>query len=372
MSLRLATFNVENLMSRFDFSGFRNDLWKDRALALYEIRSEAEYQSLERARAIAHTDDNRQLTALAVAATRADIIFMQEVDNIEALKAFEYGYLFKMVGEGYRNKYASTGNDTRGIDVAVMMRPQTADGEEIEFVRMTSHAHVTFDEFGLWDPALASVGIQRHERIFRRDCLEIDIKVGGRPLTLYGVHFKSMGSPRNGLDGRTSTMPLRTAEARAVRRIIEDRFGKDRAGRKRWAICGDMNDYRERVMIGGDQWKGYTFAPVEEEASALDELLGDGFALDPMQARPELDRWTLYHTRGPQERHLCQLDYILLSPALQNDNPQEVPDIVRKGQPWRTPFPPGQEIERFPRVGWDRPKASDHCPVAITLHIPAP
>jgi len=42
------------------------------------------------------------LTALAIAATRADIICMQEVDNIEALKAFEYGYLFKMVGQGYR------------------------------------------------------------------------------------------------------------------------------------------------------------------------------------------------------------------------------------------------------------------------------
>ena len=42
MSLRLATFNVENLMSRFDFSGFRNELWKDRTLALYEIKNEAE------------------------------------------------------------------------------------------------------------------------------------------------------------------------------------------------------------------------------------------------------------------------------------------------------------------------------------------
>ena len=34
-------------------------------------------------------------------------------------------------------------------------------------------------------------------------------------------------------------------------------------------------------------------------------------------------RWTagrFYHTRGPQERHLCQLDYILLSPALAAQN----------------------------------------------------
>jgi hypothetical protein len=52
MSVRIATFNVENLMHRFDFSGFRNQLNRDRSLALYEVRDEAEYRALESARAI--------------------------------------------------------------------------------------------------------------------------------------------------------------------------------------------------------------------------------------------------------------------------------------------------------------------------------
>jgi predicted extracellular nuclease len=369
MSLRIATFNVENLMNRFDFSGYRNQLNQDRALSLYHIKDEAEYRLLEQARTVAHTDDTRQLTALAIAETRADLICMQEVDNLEALKAFEYGYLFKMIGEGYRQKYTSTGNDSRGIDVAFMMREETHHGQRMEFVRMTSHASVTFEEFGLHTPELATLGIQPHERIFRRDCLELDVTVGGKPLTIYAVHFKSMGGPRENLPGRDATMPVRIAEARATRRIIEDRFGKDFAATKRWIICGDCNDYRQRIVIGGNAVSGHTFTPADETASCLNELLGDGFAVNVVERRQELDRWTLYHTRGPKERHLCQLDYILLSPALARANGEAVPDIVRRGQPWRTIFPPGQEVDRYPRTGWDRPKASDHCPVAISLDI---
>lgn len=369
MSLRLATFNVENLMNRFDFSGYRNQLNEDRTLALFEIHNEAEYRMLEQARAIAQSDDMRQLSALAIAATRADIICLQEVDNIEALKAFEYGYLFKMVGQGYRQKYTTSGNDSRGIDVAVMMRTETADGQPIEFVRMTSHAYVTYEQFGLHTPELAALGNEPNERVFRRDCLEIDVTVGGKPLTLYLVHFKSMGPPRNGLDGRQASMPVRIAEAQAVRRIIEERFGKDHAADKCWAICGDMNDYRQRVVIGGDSFSGYNFDVVDDAQSCLNVLMAGGFCENVVERRPEMDRWTLYHTRGPQERHLCQLDYILLSKSLATSNATAVPDIVRNGQPFRTPFPAGQEVERFPRVGWDRPKASDHCPVAVTLDL---
>lgn len=370
MPVRIATFNVENLMNRFDFSGFRNNLNMDRSLQLFQIQDEAQFRQLEQARAIAHADDTRQLTALAIAETHADVLCLQEVDNIGALNAFEFGYLFKMVGEGYRHKYMVEGNDSRGIDVAVLMREQTRYGEPIEFVSMTSHAHVTYDDFGIYDPQLALVGITTNERIFKRDCLEIDIRIAGKPLTLFVCHFKSMGSPRNGLDGRTSTMPVRIAEAKAVRRIITDKFaGSGGSADKHWVICGDFNDYRERVVIGGDSLGGYTFAPVNDPVSCVDVLLEGGFCENLVERRPIMDRWTLYHTRGPQERHLCQLDYILASPELARTNGKVLPDIIRNGQPHRTIFPPGQDVERFPRTGWDRPKASDHCPVAVTLDM---
>ncbi|MBZ7922176.1 endonuclease/exonuclease/phosphatase family protein [Ensifer sp. 2YAB10] len=368
MSLRLATFNIENLLSRFDFSGFRNQLKQDRVLRLFDVKSEAEYQRLEEARTIAHTDDTRQMSALAIADCDADILCLQEADNMASLQAFEYNYLFRMVGSGYRQKYLIEGNDSRGIDVAVLMREETRDGQPIECLDVKSHAGLTYEDLDLFNDQIALTN-RPADRIFKRDCLELDLRIGGRPLTLYVVHFKSMGPAREGLDGRQATMPLRVAEASAVRHIIESRFGRGRTADKMFAICGDMNDYQEKVNILGDRRNGYQFVPHEEDTSSLDVFSHDGFAENPMLRRPVMDRWTLFHSRGPQERHLCQLDYIWLSPALAKRNHSQVPEVIRGGQPFRTIFPPGLEVERYPRTGWDRPKASDHCPVAITLDV---
>ncbi|MGO4439607.1 endonuclease/exonuclease/phosphatase family protein [Rhizobium sp. RAF56] len=370
MSLRLATFNVENLLTRFDFTGYRNQLRQDRVLRLFDVRSEGVYQQLEQARVVAATDDTRQMTALAIADTDADIICLQEVDSLAALDAFEYGYLYRMVGSGYRQKFLLEGNDGRGIDVAVMLREETRDGQRIEVRDVKSHVLVTYRDFGLFTDELASLGHHVDDKVFKRDCLQVDLLIGDVPMMLYVVHLKSMGGAREGMDGRHATMPVRRAEALAVRRIIEDHFGAAHAGTKNFAICGDMNDYQERIDVIGTRRTGYRFEHREEPLSALDVFSADGFAENVVKRRDPMDRWTLYHARGPQEQWLCQLDYLWLSPALAKANATRKPEIIRGGQPYRTVFPPGQEIDRYPRTGWDRPKASDHCPVVMTLDLP--
>lgn len=368
MSLRVATFNAENLMARFDFSGFRNDLRKDRALQMVEVRDEAHFKRLEEARVIAHTDDSMQLTALAIADTQADIICLQEVENIQALKSFEYGYLFRMVGWGYRHKFLIEGNDGRGIDVAVMARDETADGQKIEFVAMKSHAHLSYRDLALYNKTLKALDLEPDGKIFRRDCLEIDFRIGGKPITLFVVHFKSMGTRKVGVDGRTYTMPIRLAEAQAVRHIIEAKFdGKTQ--NKRWLVCGDLNDYRRKLVVEGGLHSEHRFKVEEMKESGFDPLIGDGFSINLAERRAADNQWTLYHTKGPEEQHLCQLDYLLASPILAQRNAKAVPRIIRKGQPYRTVFPPDQQVERYPRIGWDRPKSSDHCPIVVKLNI---
>ncbi len=61
-----------------------------------------------------------------------------------------------------------------------------------------------------------------------------------------------------------------------------------------------------------------------------------------------------------------QLDYLLASPALARKNREAVPEILRAGQPFRAMRHKGH---RYPRIGWDRPKASDHCPMVVELTL---
>jgi endonuclease/exonuclease/phosphatase family metal-dependent hydrolase len=256
------------------------------------------------------------------------------------------------------------GNDGRGIDVGVLSRRP--------LLRVTSHAHWTYRDFDLWTPDLAAAidGERRNreehrsrpgpgDRIFRRDCLEIEVDAGGgKVLTMFVCHLKA--NPPH----REATYPIRLAEAKAVKRIIRTRFGAGTADAA-WVICGDLNDY---VEIDGSEAMP-DLVTGQSTRSALTPLLeaADGrapFAFDACQliADPR-ERWTSYY---PRDDVYAQLDHILLSPALWRGNQDKVPRIGRSGQPYRAQRHAGP---RYPRTGFDRPKASDHCPITIDLDL---
>ncbi len=364
MTIRIATFNVENLFTRFDFSGRAQR--ERRLVGHFAFDDLRQFEMARMIFAAINSDDMRQLTALALAETHADIVCLQEVDNQDALDVFYENYVRRVLLQGFASatkhlplderravspdyfydfRRVLPGNDRRGINVAVMSRRD---------VSIRSHADLTYsflhDQHLDWEN-LARVGEEPDKKIFRRDCLEIDAFVDGAPLTIYVCHLKSREAYTPKGDPGQETRPVRQAETMALRRIIERRFGHG-VRTANWMICGDLNDFYE---IDGE--------PVHDHA--LSPLLDGGFAINPMERRPPQDRWTHYHTAT--DAHV-QLDYILLSPALAAANPNAIPEIVRKGQAYRVPRLTG--TDRYPRIGWDRPKASDHCPVAIEVHVP--
>ncbi|MBU1138969.1 MAG: endonuclease/exonuclease/phosphatase family protein [Proteobacteria bacterium] len=328
-TIRVATFNVENLLQRFNFHSY-GQLSSERALRLLGVGEDTpEYMPLRKSLAIALTDDSRQQTGQAIRDTEADIICLQEVENKAILDDFHQFYLNRTGCAHYGWRRCLEGNDTRGIDVAVMSRQR---------IKVTSHAEVTFGDLDLFNEELCQYGLSEGESIFRRDCLEVTVMVGAKPLSIFVCHFKSMSG------GREQTRCVREAEAEAVRQIITNSFPDPATGD--WLIVGDLNDY------------------ISEPGHGLGPLFGDGFACNLLERLPEEERWTHYYPGG-NAKH--QIDYILASPALAAWNPSAVPTVIRGGQPYRVPGL--AELSRYPRTGYDRPKASDHCPVAITLEL---
>ena len=324
--LRLATFNAENLLMRCDFgaSGI-----KDLRKKLNQVSDQSQAETIGDVFNVLSEDD-RTLTAQALAATRADVCALQEVENLVTLTAFHDNYLSRWSRQPYDQHILHEGNDPRGIDVGILSR--------LQITAHTSHASKTFADLGIEPPENSGP----NARVFRRDCLELDITKDGERLTLFVCHFKSMHG------GREATRSVRQTEALAVRKLIEARFADPSAAK--WVILGDLNDYLE---IDG----------VADHAHGLGPLTEDGFATDIALAcvTDPLERWS--HHYAPLSQYTA-LDHILLSKAMMDLNQQAEVTYVRAGAPWRSERHRGYRLQG---VGWSNPKASDHCPLVARL-----
>lgn len=371
---RLCSFNIENLFTRFDFSAFSDP---DAARYLSPIvqfygdfgdddlsKFDAFKRMVETA-AISQDDDKRQQTALAIAEADAHLYCLQEVEGFDPLSRFLDAYVKKTMGESFHNRVLHEGNDVRGIDVAAI------SVRKFPFYSR-SHAWLTgsviddtetgkalLDAYPLAKTRARSL---RASRVFRRDCLELELAVGDETLSLFNCHFKSMG----GRDAEKS-LATRQTEAILVRELITRKFADPATAL--WAVCGDLNDALDYRFVSSVQEADGSFKetrkdkpPSGEEGSGVAPLLEDGFGINLVAALPEADRWTHYYAGG---RSKTQLDYIIVSPALA-DRVRGTPEIIRAGMPHRVP---NLATARYPRIGWDRPKASDHCPVVVEFDI---
>jgi len=297
-TLRIATFNVENLFARYRFKdaiqpteddGFTiNDL----AFRIYD-------------------EESKKITAKAIRAVNADVICLQEVESLPVLDRFNAFYLG---GMKYAHRAVIDCFDPRQIDVAVLSRHP--------IVSLRSHR----DERNKAGTAF----------LFSRDCLEVDVLVGGKTLTLYLNHFKSM------MEGREATRARRQEQAERVAAIIDARWKKS-AYKGNFIVLGDLNDY-------------------PDGKTGLAALLGHKGLDNVLTRLPETERWTHYYAGGNAYR---QLDYLLLSAGLAKANPGK-PAVMRSGLPWRA-----KKVteERLDGVGENDPKASDHAPLHMDITL---
>ena len=165
---------------------------------------------------------------------------------------------------------------------------------------MTSHAHVTFEEFGLHTPELAALGNEPH-RAHLPARLPGDRRHGRRQAADDLFSCISSRWARRATGSTAARRRCRSASPRRRRCAASSRSASARtmpptsAGRS----AATSTTIAQRVSIAGDDVAGYSFEPVDEAQSCLDVLLADGFCENVVERRPELDRWTLYHTRGP-------------------------------------------------------------------------
>jgi endonuclease/exonuclease/phosphatase family metal-dependent hydrolase len=258
-----------------------------------------------------YEEPEKQITGAAIRKVAPDVIALVEVENLLVLDRFNSRYLG---GMGYRHRILIDSADPRGIDVALLSR--------YPIVSVCSH---------------------RHERnaantaaLFSRDCLEAEIDVSGRRLLLYVNHFKSM------MEGRAETKKRREEQARRVAEIVDQRWNA--VGYEgNFVVPGDLNDY-------------------PGQGTALSPLLNHSGLTNVVDRLPDGERWTHFYAGGNEYR---QLDYLFLSKSLAATN-TGVPQIMRMGLPHRAVKYTG---ERFPNVGEDNPKASDHAPVFMDIEL---
>ena len=205
-----------------------------------------------------------KMTALgtAIRALDADVLVLQEVENVDLLKRLNQGHLGKM---GYKELWLSEGNDLRGIDVALLSR--------YTVLQYISNAKETFP--GVQDPG-KNYG-------FSRDCVMAKLELGkGRELRLLINHLRAGG-------GYTD-LRRREAQAQKVRVLADMVLAGD--PQANLAVIGDLND----------DPTSDTLKLIRDKAPAL---------FSPTSLLPASQRKTF--------RKSQQLDYILLAPGLKAD-----------------------------------------------------
>lgn len=254
-----------------------------------------------------------QMTAKVIQDVNADVLAVIEAEDRIALHRFNE-QLLKPINATYGGIMLIDGNDDRGIDVGLLMKP----GYTIE----TIVSHVDDREEG--------------KRIFSRDCPEFTVQVNDTTRILVMVnHFKSKG-----FGNKAESDARRKAQAKRVREVYNKRRTQ---GIDMIAIVGDLND--------------------TPDSDPLSPLLAEGSDLKDISAHPQFQSDGRPGTFGNGNKS-NKIDYVLLSPALFEN--VVTGGVLRKGV-WGgqngTLFPHYEEIKKPSQA------ASDHAAIWADINL---
>jgi len=324
MIVKVGTFNVNNLFSRFNFAGAIDEIRSGGTTGAMTIRYEFTDPASFRIRTFrgklvkAKNVEDIGTIAKRILTMNADVLAVQEVEDINILKEFNRHYLSGL----YPNQVLVEGNDPRFIDVGLLSK-------------LPVGAITSFQ---------AAVHRQKpSERVFSRDLLEVEIlnPTGSRKLiTIYNTHLKShFGDDENNGQGKTENDTRRQRQAEKIAEIVGSRMTTE----DKYIVAGDMNDppnavtLQPMLTINRNQLFNAIANPQETRPSKPE---ADGY-------EPQSPAWTHRFKKSGQPPQHELYDQIWLSPAL-------------------APTFEGSFIDRRTKHGGD---GSDHDPVWVELNV---
>ncbi|MFD2588977.1 endonuclease/exonuclease/phosphatase family protein [Croceitalea marina] len=277
--ISITTFNANNFFLRYKFSkNLPNSKSKDSLIEAGEVIGYLPGIAFGKytKNFIVWDSKRRNLASEALKAPDdkfPDIICFQEVENIEAIRIlnqryFNNEYQYSMLIDSY---------DPRNIDVGILSK--------FPINSMKSH----IDDFN-----------DAGDRIFSRDCLEVELQIKNEPLYLFLNHFKSklVKRDKDDTDEKYKNKLLkshtrRLNQAAEVAKIIKEKF-KGSYNTALFAVIGDFNDT--------------PFSPW------LKPLMDSPHLIDVISRHlPYESRWTYY---WKSRSRVSQIDYFLVSKEL--------------------------------------------------------
>jgi len=229
MIVKVGTFNLNNLFSRFNFKGRIDAVLADDTTVnvTYSFNDPSEYSIRSFMGRLVQEKEpvKRKKVADRIQAMNLDVLAVQEVEDLLTLQHFNRNDLAGM----YPYQVLIEGNDPRLIDIGLLSR--------LPIGAVTSWRFATH-------PA------EPDSPIFSRDLLEVDILDAKRKkklFTVFNTHLKSqyLAPGEDPVTGKERADLIRMRQAEAAARILVARMRPNSP----YLLLGDMNDSPESESL---------------------------------------------------------------------------------------------------------------------------